>query len=109
MKDYILWTFLLCSTYFNVSSFAKLCELHLLRIVRFQAKESMCKRYRRTKGKSYLYFLFVVIINTRFLFVFDLLKFLKINTISIDFEEFSLSLHLDFGGIVSMSLCVELS
>lgn len=93
MKDYILWTFLLCSTYFNVSSFAKLCESHLLRIVRFQAKEFMCKRYRRTKGKSYLFFLFVVIINTKFLFVFDLLNFLNFNIRSIEFEEFSLTLH----------------
>ena len=86
-------TFLLCSTYFNVSSFAKPCELHLLRIVRFQAKEFMCKRYRRTKGISYRFFLFIVILNTKYLFVFDLLKFLKFKPKSIDFEEFSLSLH----------------
>ena len=59
----------------------------------------MCKRYRRTKGKSYLFFLFVVIINTKFLFVFDLLNFLKFSTKHVEFEEFSLTLHFKLGAL----------
>lgn len=48
-----------------------------------------------TKKKKYVAsnYLFIVIINTKFLFKYDLLNFLKFNIKSIEFEEFSLTLH----------------